>query len=143
MKKIIFLSFALAFSLVSFSQKLNESKVPQAVKAGFKKSHPNASPSWEMEDKNYEANFTDGGKTVSCILDKQGTILETETVLTVSDLPQPARTYLDQHYKGAKPKEVAKIQKSNGEVIYEVVLKSKELLFDATGNFNKVEKEKD
>ncbi len=106
-------------SLAAFSQKLHADKVPAAVKEGLKKSHPRAVATWEWEDANYEANFKEDGKAMSCILNKQGTILETETAISLSDLPATAKTYIDQHYKGKKIKEVAKIVKANGETAYE------------------------
>jgi hypothetical protein len=142
MKKLFLMLLALSGSVAAFSQKIDAVKVPQAVKDGLKKSHPAATPAWEWEDKNYEANFKENGKEISCVLNKQGTILETETVITTAALPQPARTYLETHYKGKKVKEVAMIVKANGETSYEVVLPSGELLFDASGNFKTVEKEK-
>ncbi len=140
MKKIILILIATVFSFAGYSQKLASSKVPQMVKDGLKKAHPSVTPTWEFEEANYEANFTEAGKTVSCILNKQGTILETETVITIADLPKSAKSYIDTHYKGKKIQEIARIEKPGSEINYEVVLSGTELIFDSNGTFKKVEK---
>jgi hypothetical protein len=134
MKKMLTVSMFMLFAFYGYAQKLDATKVPQAVKASFKKAHPNATATWEREDANYEANFNEGGKSMSCVIDKQGTILETESPITAAELPAVAKTYANEHYKGKKWKEVAKIVRSNGEVNYEVNVGSTDVLFDANGN---------
>jgi Putative beta-lactamase-inhibitor-like, PepSY-like len=130
--------------LYSYSQKLDAKKVPQEVKNAFTKAHPNANPAWEREDASYEANFKEGGKIMSCVIDKQGTILETESAIAATELPAAARTYMNQHYKGKKWKEVTRIVKADGNMNYEVNIGT-DVLFDAKGNHleKKEEKEKD
>ena len=119
------------------AQKLLSDKVPLPVKNGLTKAHPGVTATWEWEDANYEANFKENGKSVSCILDKTGTILETETEITQSELPKVANTYVSDHYKGKKIKEIASIRKGNGEVNYEVAVSGKELIFDQSGKLKK------
>jgi hypothetical protein len=131
--KIIFATIISMLAFIhGYSQKLDARKVPQSVKDAFKKAHPNSAATWEWEDANYEANFKEAGKTMSCVVDKKGTILETESAIAASDLPGAATTYMHQHYKGKKWKEVAKIVKANGEVNYEVNVGT-DVLFDANG----------
>lgn len=131
--KIIFVTIVSVMTFIhGYTQKLDAKKVPQPVKDSFKKAHPNSAATWEWEDANYEANFTETGKTMSCVIDKKGTILETESVIVPAELPHAAATYMDQHYKGKKWKEVAKIVKANGEVNYEVNVGT-DILFDANG----------
>lgn len=133
MKKILTAFFFLFAIYFGYAQKLDAKKVPQAVKDAFKTAHPSSTASWEREDANYEANFTEGGKTMSCVINKQGTILETESPIKASELPSAAIIYMKQHYKGKRWKEVAKIIKANGEVNYEVNAGT-DVLFDANGN---------
>jgi len=142
MKKLLFLNLVLGSFFCAHTQQLSANKVPSAVMEGFKKAHPNVSATWEWEDANFEANFREGNKSMSCVLDKQGTIIETETMIGLSELPPKARTYMEKNYKGKKLKEIAKIEKAGGQINYEVVMTGKELLFDAAGNFKQVEKEK-
>jgi hypothetical protein len=143
MKKLVVAVIVMFFSISGFSRKLNASKVPQAVKDGFKKAYPNDKATWEREDGNYEANFLSDGRPVSLILNKEGIVLETETTISLSELPSAARDYIEKHYKNKKLKEVAKIEKASHETMYEVVIPGKELIFDAAGNFKETEKTKD
>jgi len=146
MKTMIAVCSLLILSLGASAQKLGAAKVPKAVKDAFAKSHPGVTASWEREAADYEANFKEGGKTMSCILTKQGTIIETETGIRAEELPASAKTYMNQHYKGQPWKEVAKIDKADGTVNYEVEIKGKDVLFDANGQHimkKKEAKEKD
>jgi hypothetical protein len=141
MKNIVVACALIVCSIFSYSQKVDAKKIPQTVKDAFKKAYPNSTATWEWEDANYEANFKEGGKTMSCVIDKQGTILETESAIAASELPVAATTYMNQHYKGKKWKEVAKIVKANGEVNYEVNAGT-DVLFDANGKHLEKPKEK-
>lgn len=143
--KHLLLPVVLAFTaLQACSQKLNADKVPATVKASFQKAHPGVQGAWEKEEGNYEVSFKEGGKGMSCVLDEAGSIMETETTISVSELPQHAKDYMQQHYKGSKIKEAAKIVKANGEITYEAEVKEKDVIFDSTGKFLRVDdKEKE
>lgn len=143
MKSFLLTGIAIFLCFSVFAQKLNTDKVPQAVKNAFKKTHPNASASWEWEDANYEANFKEEGKTMSCVISKQGTILETETVISYDQLPAGAKKYLNEHYKAKKWKEVARVVKANGDVNYEVDIAGKDVLFNSKGIHLEKPKEKE
>ena len=140
-KLLLFSAVILAACTSAFSQKLAAAKVPQAAKESFTKAHPNTTASWEREDANYEANFKEGGKEMSCVIDKRGTILETESPIGFNELPAAARNYVSQHEKGKKIKEVAKIAKANGVINYEVNVQGKDILFDSNGT--RIEKPKE
>jgi hypothetical protein len=141
MKTILTVIFMTACALEASSQKLNETKVPQIVKTAFQKAHPAVKANWEWEDENYEANFKENGKEMSCVINKQGSILETESPIAVTELPAGAKAYLDEHYKGKKWKETTKIVKANGEVNYEVDIAGKDVLFDTNGHHLQPKKE--
>jgi hypothetical protein len=137
MKKTMILTFLTICTFAVNAQKLSADKVPPPVKNGLSKTHPGITATWEWEDANYEANFKENGKSISCVLDKTGTILETETEIAQSDLPKTANTYISDHYNGKKIKEIASIRKANGEVNYEVAVSGKELIFDQSGKLRK------
>lgn len=144
MKKIVGLGFLIACAMGSFAQKVKELDVPRAAVEAVKKAHSGASVQWEREGKDYEANFSECGKEMSCIVTAAGTIVETETVLGKAQLPQAARTWLDAHAKGKKLKEVARIEKADGSLRWEVEFGEKEVTFDASGALVKEEaKEKE
>lgn len=142
MKRGFLVVIMLVFCVVAFAQKLSTSRVPANVRESFKKAHPSATASWEREDAAYEANFEEEGKIMSCVIDKQGTILETESSITFNELPADAKSYVTQHYKGKKIKEVAKIDKAGGGVAYEVNVQGKDILFDSNGARMEKPKEK-
>lgn len=143
MKNVIIFSGFIVLSLAACSQKISADKVPAAVKSGFAKAFPNVSGEWEKEKGGYEVNFTEKGKKMSCLIDANGSISETETEITVQEMPQAARDYISGKYAGVKIKETAKIVKANGEVIYEAELKDHDLFFDQQGKFLKSEKVKE
>jgi hypothetical protein len=142
MKKLFVIAVVAGISALSAcGQKLNGSKVPAQVKAAFQKLYPNTKASWDKEDAGYEANFKKDGKEMSAIIEKNGTIVETETMIAVSDLPASVSDYMNKHYKGIKVKEAAKIVKANGDVNYEAEIPNKDIVFDGNGKFIKEEKE--
>ena len=136
MKKVFFLFLVFA-AKATWAQKLTETQVPKAAKAAFSKAHAGATGRWEREGMNYEVNFKEGGKTMSCVIDKNGTIQETETDIAVHDLPQTVRDYVAQHYKGSSIKEAAHLLKNDGTKLYEAEVNGRDLQFKEDGTFVK------
>ncbi len=124
-------------ALAACSQKINAGQVPDAIKNALVKAHPRAKALWVKEDENYEANFKENGKVVSCVINGKGIITETETGIAVDKLPVSVLSYVKDHYKGKTIKEAAMIVKDNGEVNYEAAIKGMDLIFDANGKFIK------
>lgn len=123
------------------AQIVKESKVPAAAKAAFNKQYPNTAAQWEKEKDKFEVNFKKDGKAMSAVIDKQGAIVETETDISVTELPDNVQSYLKSHYPGAKVKEAARIVKAGGEVNYEGEVNGKDVIFDADGKFIKEAKD--
>jgi len=142
MKKLFFIAIAIgAITVSACGQKLKESQVPAAARAAFIKQYPGVKGSWEKENGNYEVNFKQAGKTMSAVIEKNGTIVETETDIPVTDLPRAVRDYMKAHYAGVKVKEAAKIVKANGDVNYEAEVNHKDVIFDVNGKFIKEAKD--
>jgi hypothetical protein len=108
-----------------------------AILAAFQKAYPHADAvRWEKEGKNeYEVSFRDKGRKISAIYNTNAELLEEETAIAISDLPQPAQEYVKQHYTGKQIRETAKITKTGGNILYEVEVDKRDLLFDAKGGF--------
>jgi len=119
------------------AQKLDASKVPAAVKAGFTKQYPGVTPKWEMEDSKYEASFKKGTEAVSAMFEPNGIFTESEVDIKVAALPAKVLAYVKEHYKGKTIKEGAKITKADGTVNYEAAINGKDVIFDANGKFLK------
>ena len=138
MKKIS-LTIALGFCLaiVACAQKINASKVPAVVKASFNAAYPGAAAKWEKEDGNYEVNFKNGGRAMSAVMMPNGSIIETETDINISELPVKAAAYVQEHYPGKQIKEASKIVTADRSINYEARVDGKDLIFDADGKFIK------
>lgn len=135
MKTLILTLTVLLTVIGASAQKVSENKVPQAVRSAFQKLYPSASKvKWEREKENYEAGFEWNDVEQSVLLNARGTVLETETEIPVTDLPDAVLKYITQHHKDEKIEEAAKITDAKGNVTYEVEIKGKDLLFDTTGN---------
>jgi hypothetical protein len=142
MKRLVIVTLIISGAVLSAAgQKLNESQVPVPAKTAFEKKYPGIKASWDKEDANYEANFKLSGKAMSAVIDKNGTIVETETDIPLTDLPKPAQDYIKKNYPGTKIEEAARIVKANGEVNYEAEVHHKDVIFDANGKFIKEAKD--
>jgi hypothetical protein len=139
MKQLLLLCFTVATISVS-AQKVNESKVPEAVKSVFNKAYSGAQGKWIKEDGNYEVSFDKDAKKMTLVITPAGTLVQTEYAITASELPKAAVAYLDANAKGVKIKEMAHILKPNGEVEFEAEVKGKDILFDKDGKFLSKEK---
>ena len=74
---------------------------------------------------------------MSTVIDKSGTIVETEIQISVSELPVVVRDYMKKNYPGLKIEDAARIVRSNGEVNYEAEVHGKDVVFDVNGKFIK------
>lgn len=115
-------------------------EIPKAVKDSFAAHYPNVKAEWEKEGNSYEAEFEIGEVDMSVEFDSLGNTLLTETEIEVSALPQIVREHVNTTYK-TEIKEAFKIVDNKGTVTYEVEIKKKELVYDATGNFLKEDKD--
>ena len=144
MKKIVIvLSACLLISLMGYSQKITPDKVPAPVKQAFAKKFPTATDiKYEMEKKDYEINFKDKGVEMSANFDATGKWLETETEMKESDLPKEVSASEVKNFTGFKISEVAKVETSNKELIYEIEIKKgkerNEIQFSPNGDILKI-----
>ena len=78
-------------------------KVPEAVKNAFAKMFPGATNvKWGKENaKEYEAEFKLNKQAVSANFGLDGSWVETETVIPVTDLPAAVTTAINTKYPGA------------------------------------------
>lgn len=133
MKKLALLPMMIA--IISLSACAQKTTAPGVVKTAFSKSFPGVSAKWEKEGEKYEANFKQNGSTMSALFTANGSLLETETDIKKSELPNVVLTYAASHYKGKAIKEAAKITKADGTVNYEAEVDGKDVIFDSNGNF--------
>lgn len=110
--------------MLSYSQKIATDKVPAPVKQPFTKIFPTATGvKYEMEKKDYEINFMNKGVEMSANFDATGKWLETETGIKPTDIPNEVKASVTKNFAGYKISEVAKVEKPDKKMIYEMNLK--------------------
>jgi hypothetical protein len=131
MHKFSTIFFVLIFSAFSFSCFAD---IPLAIKAAFKKKFPTAEKvKWEPGVGQFAAEFRIEKKVISAKFDDSGNLIETEELVSMSDLPQVSRELIETRYANEKIKEIKKVIRNRGWVFYKVKLKDAEILFDAQG----------
>lgn len=138
MIRLIIVSIFAVFVVSVSAQQKEGSKVPENVVKAFQKAYPQAKDiSWDMEGKNYEANYKENDNKYSVIIDEEGTILETESEISISNLPSGVIKYINDNYEDYKFSGAAKIVDNKGNIKYEAEIKngklSKDVMFDKEG----------
>jgi hypothetical protein len=138
MKTIFILTAILLSGQTLWAQKVSKKDVPLAVQKSLSIHYPDVQKvKWEKEHRNFEASFEINGTELSVVYDQNGTLLETETEISVKELPISVLDYVKVHYKGQKIKEAATITDAAGVVTYEAEIKGMDLIFDSKGSFLK------
>jgi len=76
-----------------------------------------------MEKEDYEINFTNKGVEMSANFDATGNWLETETGIKPTDIPNEVKASVIKNFEGYRISEVAKVEKPDNGIIYEMDLK--------------------
>lgn len=122
-------------------KKIQQKDVPPAVLSAFTKAYPKAvikGTSTEKEEGKtcYEIESVDGTTTRDILYRADGTVVEMEEGLTLSDLPEAVAKSAAKEFPGAK---ITRAEKSThgDKVAYELRImtgkKAKEVVFDANG----------
>ena len=121
-KNIIVLTLIILLSLSANSQTL---KVPDAVSTAFKSKFPNATNlKWGKENATeYEAEFKLNNTNVSANFNTDGSWVETETTIPITDLPVTVSTAITKKYPGAIITMAEKTEMPGNKIIYEVAIK--------------------
>lgn len=132
----------LTVACVVNAQNLKETDVPSAVKIKFSSLYPAIYKiKWEREDGKYEAEFYQNNVETSVLFEANGNLLQTETEILVSGLPQGVKEYATRNLKDSKIKEAAKIVDASGVVSYEAEINNQDYIFDANGKLIKKDSE--
>lgn len=141
MKNIfIVLTAAITIGLSANCQGL---KVPDVVKNAFTAKYPNATNvKWGKENaKEYEAEFKLNNNSVSANFGLDGSWVETESVIPVSELPVAVKAAISTKYPGASITLAEKTEQPVNKVLYEVTIKvigkKKSIELNPDGSFAK------
>ena len=116
---------------------------PKAVKAAFEQRFASIkNAKWDKENaQEWEAEFKMDGTKMSASFMPTGDWIETETDITVAELPAAVAAAIAAKYPKAKVVGASKIETAKNGLRYEADLKTKrkkqEVLFDANGVFIK------
>jgi len=134
MKKIIVLISAFSLtSFMGFTQVIAPEKVPADVGQAFAKKCPQATDiKYEMGKKYYEVSYKENGVVMSANFNSSGEWMETETIITESDLPEKVLTSATGSFPDYKITQVSKVESSDKVVYYEMYLKTNKQGYDVT-----------
>ncbi|MPM05831.1 hypothetical protein SDC9_52126 [bioreactor metagenome] len=148
MKKILIIFIVIGLTACGGSKKEEKSttdstktkeetlKVPDVVKDAFAKAYPNVADAvWGEENGNFEAEFTLENAETSVVYSASGSLLETETVIDPSKLPEAAKKYCAEKMAGKDIKEAVKKVDAYGVVLFGAEIDGKDYLFDDKGEF--------
>lgn len=126
-------------------QTLNVKDVPSGIVEKFNSLYPDVKPvKWKKEGNTFEAKFKYKGCKTDVVFDTKGNVIETETDISINDLPLSVSDAINNNYAGMTAEEAEKVVKDNG-IFYEVELEGngieKEILFDSAGNLIEEETE--
>ena len=122
MKRIIIILIGITMSCsISFAV-----APPIAVQKAFEQKFPKATKvSWGKENrKEWEAEFSLGGNKISANFANDGTWLETERTIAVSELPKAVSESINKAYPAWKITETEKTESLSKGIIYEAEIKS-------------------
>lgn len=132
-------SFALlAIVVLAACSGKKEATPPEKIAAAFRVMHPDAVINqWNDESPIWEAKYTEGSTKGAVSFDQNAKVTETELVLPENELPNisTVKGYITANYPDEKIQRCEKIQKTGGDLTYEIQITDKELIFDSTGNF--------
>lgn len=121
------MTIALAGSLAAQETTLTAAQVPAAVRDGFRRAYPNATArKYSSERENgrtvYEIESVEGTTHRDLLLSADGTILETETLLTLAQLPAPVRAAAE---AGGRHIQRAELTVAGQDTTYEIVIQGR------------------
>ena len=141
MKQLLLIAYSIfAITTIGCSQKIN---VPPAVSKAFSNKYAGATNvKWGKENaKEYEAEFKLNGNSVSANFGADGSWVETETVIKVTDLPAAIVAAIKKNYPGAVITVAEKLEEPGDKLLYETVIKvngkKKTLEMNANGSLAK------
>jgi hypothetical protein len=132
MKKTKLLGVLVLAGISACAQKVKTENVPAAVKQSFSKMYPEVKEvKWEMEDKNFEAEFKKNKEELEAVFTPEGIFVQSEKELgSTNDLPKEVLASLYKEFAGYKFSDVEWIETADKKVQYEVSAEKGELEYD-------------
>jgi len=139
MKKLLVLFVCISLVVCVSATNQKDEKIPATAKTGFAAKFPTAQKvKWSIENPGeFEAEFTLNKIETSAVFDGKGILVETETEIKESELPQAVKATIAKDFIGYKLDEIEKATDAKGVTTFEMeAAKGKdklEISFDANG----------
>jgi hypothetical protein len=137
MKSTLYLLSVLSLCSFSCEDDLAQKEVPEAVKAGFTASFPEAAKvEWEKSGESYEVEFIFNNLEHEALLNTAGDVLKFKHDVQPADLPEAVTGSISQNYSGMLVSDPERVQQGDQEY-YQLELEKDEqelhLVFSADG----------
>jgi hypothetical protein len=128
MKKLSLYFLMMAIGLVAYSQKIDKSKVPDAVKKMFEvKTNDTLTPAWEKFGEDYHASFTKGELKAQVVINSKAEWQKTVWVMSYQYVPQKIKDHVLATYAGFKVVKASIQYRTDGD-FYAIEMKKKKVV---------------
>ncbi|MEO6305157.1 MAG: hypothetical protein ABIP51_18505 [Bacteroidia bacterium] len=138
MKKLflLFITFYINVAIAQTPAMVGGIEAPKEVTEKFTKQHPEITPNWSKENKNYKATYEDPktAKQVIIVYDKNGEVIRKESELDNMDYPKQIHEYYSKNYPEEKYKTWS-VQDHTGVNSYYVNHGPEIIWFDKDGKY--------
>jgi hypothetical protein len=143
MKKLTLYLLMMAIGLIAYSQKIDKSQVPEAVKKMFEiKTNDTLTPVWEKSGDLYTAYFTKGELKAQVVIGSKADWQKTVWDMPYQYVPQKIKDKVLKDYAGFKVARVTIQYRTDGD-FYVIEARKKKvtetLFYDLKGEFKKVD----
>jgi hypothetical protein len=120
-------------------QSTSVSEIPDNVKAKMHQLYPNVTDvTWEQEESYFVPVFMVNNVKTKLLIDPKGALIQTSAKLQPSVLPATVTAYVSANYPGQNISDAEQLTMINNSTRYEAVVGTKDLVFDANGQFIKI-----
>jgi hypothetical protein len=143
MKKLCLYFLMMAVGMIAYSQKIDKSQVPDAVKKMFEvKINDTLTPAWEKTGEEYIASFTKGELKAQMVINSKAEWQKTVWVMPYQYVPQKIKDNILTGYAGFKVVKASIQYRADGD-FYVIEAKKKKVVqtvfYNLKGEFVKVE----
>lgn len=143
MKKLCLYFLMMAIGMVAYTQKVDKSQVPEAVKKMFEvKTNDTLTPVWEKTGEDYIASFNKGELKAQVFITSQAVWQKTVWVMPYQYVPQKIKDNLLTSYAGFKVVKASIQYRTDGDYYAIEAKKKKEvqtILYNLKGEFVKID----
>jgi hypothetical protein len=133
--KLIITFLCVFFSIpLLYTQEIEIEAIPPTVMDQFMLLYPDAkSITWQLSGDHYKAVFKNNKMATMALIASGGLLLQTETQIKISALPEPALAYLVNTYSEKKIEQAIIREDEKGMITFEAIADKSDFTFDSAG----------